>query len=110
MFVTVFLSTRDSIVSIGQNYLVYLDPTSNKLQFIPWDLDHSFGQFPLVGTQEQREKLNIHRPWRGDNRFLERVFKVEEFKKLYLARMEDFSKTIFTPERFHKQVDEISIA
>jgi spore coat protein H len=110
MAVTVWLSTLDSILMVGQNYLVYLDPSSNKFQFIPWDLDHSFGQFFLVGTQEQRERLDIHHPWRGDNHFLERMFKVEEFKKLYLARMEDFSKDVFKPERFHKQVDDIAAA
>ena len=33
------------------------------------------------------------------------MFKVEAFKKLYLAKLEEFSKTIFVPERFHEQVD-----
>src|SRR5205823_7494609 len=57
-----------------------------------------------------RENLSIHRPWRGENRFLDRVFKVESFKKLYLARLGEFNKTIFKPERFHQQVDEIAAA
>jgi spore coat protein CotH len=109
MAVTVWLSTLDSILSIGQNYYIYLDQ-AGKMQFMPWDLDHSFGQFPLIGTQEQREKLSIHRPWRGDNRFLERMFKVEAFKKLYLQHMETFSQGIFQPERFIKQVDQIANA
>src|SRR5207247_76155 len=61
-------------------------------------------------SQEQRENLSIHRPWRGENRFLDRVVKVESFKKLYLARLGEFNKTIFTPERFHQQVDEIAAA
>jgi hypothetical protein len=80
------------------------------MQFLPWDLDHSFGQFPLIGTPEQREKLSIHHPWRGDNKFLERMFKVEAFKKLYLQHMENFSQGIFQPERFIKQVDQIANA
>jgi spore coat protein H len=109
MAVTVWLSTLDSILSIGQNYYIYLDQ-SGKVQFLPWDLDHSFGQFFLVGTQEQREKLSINHPWRGDNKFLERMFKVESFKKVYLQHMEDFSKGIFQPERFIKQVDQIAAA
>jgi hypothetical protein len=109
MAVTVWLSTLDSILSIGQNYYIYLDQ-AGKMQFIPWDLDHSFGQFPLIGTQEQREKLSINRPWRGDNKFLERMFKVEAFKKLYLQHMETFSQGIFQPQRFIKQVDQIASA
>ncbi len=109
MAVTVWLSTLDSILAIGQNYYLYLDP-GGKFQFMPWDLDHSFGQFPLIGTQEQREKLSIQHPWRGENRFLERMFRVEDFKKLYLQRMDDFSKDVFQPERFIKQVDQIAAA
>ena len=108
MAVTVWLSTLDSILTIGQNYYVYLHPKTQQLQFMPWDLDHSFGQFGMMAGQEQRENLSIHKPWRGENRFLERVFKVQTFKKLYMARLDEFNKTIFKPERFQRQVDEIA--
>jgi len=108
MAVTVWLSTMDSILGPGQNYYIHLHPKTRMFQFMPWDLDHSFGQFGLMGSQEQRENLSIHRPWRGENQFLDRVFKVETFKKLYLARLDEFNKTIFKPERFHHQVDEIA--
>ena len=60
--------------------------------------------------QEQRDKLSIHHPWQGDKLFLERMFKLEAFKKLYLARMDEFSKTIFRPERLTQQVDEVAAA
>ena len=110
MAVTVWLSTLDSILSSGQNFYVYLHPKTHRFQFIPWDLDHSFGQFSLGFTQEQRDQLSIQRPWRGENRFLDRVFKVEAFKKLYLAKLEEFNRTIFQPERFAQQVDEIAAA
>ena len=108
MAVTVCLSTFDSLLDNGQNFYVYLHPKTDRFQFIPWDLDHSFGQFTMVGTQEQREQLSIKKPWPGENRFLDRVFKVEAFQKLYRARLEEFSKTLFKPERFAKQVDELA--
>ncbi len=110
MAVTVWLPTLDSILGPGQNYYLYLHPKTRRFQFFPWDLDHSFGQFPLIGSQEQRENLSIHKPWQGENQFLERVFKVEAFKKLYLAKLDEFSKGLFNPERFQKQVDEIASA
>ena len=110
MSATVWLSTLDSILMMGQNFYVYLHPQTHQLQFIPWDLDHSFGQFPMAGTQQEREELSVLKPWRGENRFLERVFKVEAFKKLYLDTMRQFSKTIFLPERFGQQVDELAKA
>jgi hypothetical protein len=36
------------------------------------------------------------------------MFKVEAFKKLYLARLNEFGKTIFRPERIAQQADEIA--
>jgi spore coat protein CotH len=110
MAVTTWLGTMDSILGLGQNFLVYLHPKTRQFQFMPWDLDHSFGQFTLTGSQEQRETLSIHHPWNGENRFLERVFKAEKFKQIYLARMREFQQTIFQPERFHRQVDELGLA
>jgi spore coat protein H len=110
MAVMVFLSDLDGILGPGQNFYLYLNAKSQKFSFIPWDQDHSFGQFGMRGTQEQRENLSIMKPWQGENSFLERVFKVEAFKKPYLAHMAEFSKSIFQPERFAKQVDELKAA
>lgn len=110
MAVTTWVATLDSILGLGQNFLVYLDSKTQKFQFIPWDLDHSFGQFGMMGSQEQREQLSINKPWHRDVRFLQRVYSVPAFKKLYLAKLDEFSKTIFRPERFSKQVDEIAAA
>jgi spore coat protein CotH len=108
--VEAWLSTMDSILAMGQNFYVYLHPGTQKFQFLPWDLDHSFGQFPMIGSQEDRENLSLMHPWRGDNRFLERVFKVEAFRKIYLARMNELAKTVLKPERIAQQVDEVAAA
>jgi len=52
--------------------------------------------------------LSIHHPWIESSRFLERLFKVDGFKKLYLARLTEFSTTLFKAERFHRQVDDLA--
>jgi hypothetical protein len=109
MAVMVYLSDLDGILGPGQNLYLHLHPKTGQFQFIPWDQDHSWGQFNRA-SQEQRDKLSIHRPWQGENFFLDRMFKVEAFTKLYLARLEEFSKTIFRPERLAQQVDEIAAA
>jgi hypothetical protein len=105
--VVVFLSDLDGLLGPGQNYYLYLDPRTQKFSFIAWDQDHSFGQF-FRGTQTAREQLSIHHPWSESSRFLERLFKVEAFKKLYLARLTEFSTTLFKPDRFHRQVDDVA--
>lgn len=104
--VTVWLTDLDGILGPGQNYYLFLHPQTKKFHFIAWDQDHSFGT--MRGSQEEREELSIQQPWIQENRFLERMFKVEAFKKLYLARMEEFSKSLFAPERFHAQVDALA--
>ena len=105
MAVTVWLSNYDSILDDGQNYYLYLDSAAQKFTFIPWDLDRAFGQFGIVPGNMQT--VDILHPWLGDNRFLQRMFKLDTFRKLYLADLAEFSKTIFRAERFIQQVDEI---
>jgi spore coat protein H len=108
--VMVYLSDMDGIFGPGQNLYVFLPPKDGKLRFVPWDQDHSFGQFPIRGTQEQRENLSIQKPWDGSKIFLERVFKVPAFQKAYLASLREFSQGLFRPERLSGQVDEIARA
>ena len=110
MAVTVYLSTLDSILGMGQNFVVHLDPKSDKFQFIPWDLDNSFGQSGMTGAQEEREQLSLMQPWQGENRFVARVFNVPVFQKIYRARLAEFSRTIFQPVRFTNQVDTVAAA
>lgn len=108
MSVTVWLSTLDSILSLGQNFYVYLATDPSKLKFLPWDLDHSFGQFPMRGSQVEREQLSLWHPWQGNNRLLERVFQVEAFRNLYRSHLEAFNGELFKPERFAEQVDALA--
>jgi hypothetical protein len=103
----VLLSNYDSILADGQNFYMYLDPRSNKFGFIPWDLDTAWGWFWL-GTKQEIERASIWRPWVGENRFLERVMAVEEFRRIYRAHLEDFLTRLFVPARLHRRVDEMA--
>ena len=108
MAVLVYLSDMDGILGPGQNFYLYLSPKTRKFSFIPWDQDHSFGQFPMNSSQDQRNNLSIHKPWIGRKRFLERCFAVRAFKELYLRKLDEFSRAVFQPARFAAQVDEIA--
>jgi spore coat protein H len=105
--VTVFLSNLDSILGLGDNHLVYLHPETQRFLFLPWDLDHAFGSYPLAGTAEDREQLSIWHPWTGTNRFLERVFSAAPFREAYVARLREFQQTLFMPDRIARQVAEL---
>jgi spore coat protein H len=108
MAITAWLCDFDGLLGPGQNHYVYLHPKTQKFMFLPWDQDQTFGQFPRFGDEVQRETLNIHKPWFGDKRFLDRVFKTESFKKTYLAKLQEFNETIFQPSPIHQQVDELA--
>lgn len=104
----VLLSNYDSFLANGQNFYVYLDPRSNKFGFIPWDMDLAWGSFFLLGTTDERARASIWHPWVGKNLLLERVMKVEEFRRLYRAKLEDFSERLFVVERLNQRVDELA--
>jgi hypothetical protein len=108
MAITTWLTDLDGILGPGQNYYLYLHPKTQKFLIIPWDQDQTFGQFPR-GTDEQRENLTIHKPWTGENRFLERLYQCESFKKAYVAILTDLNKTLLEPQRIHRQVDELAV-
>ena len=107
--VQVLLPNYDSILTTGQNFYMYLDPASNKFGFIPWDLDAAWGNF-WVGTKAEQQGASIWRPWVAENRFLERVMAVEEFRRIYRTHLEDFLARLYVPERLNQRIDAIAAA
>jgi len=103
----VLLPNYDGILSVGHNFYMYLDPRSNKFGFIPWDLDGAWGNI-WVASRAEQEQASIWHPWLGENRFLERVMAVEEFRRIYRARLEDFLSRLYVPDRLHRRIDEIA--
>src|SRR5690606_32032824 len=75
---TTLLASYDSILDNGQNFLPWHDPETDRFGFSPWDLDHSWGEFPHIGTPGSRVRASILHPWVGEKRFFERIFAVEE--------------------------------
>lgn len=106
----VLLANYDGILAQGQNYLVFHDPRANRFGFIPWDLDHSWGEFPFIGTADQRERSSIKRPWAGENRFLERLWAAPEFERRYRNELTRLLENLFTPDRLERQIDEFAAA
>ncbi len=105
--VLVWIANPDSLLQIGQNYYVYLHPSTNKLMFIPWDQDGSFGNFRMSGGSES---WAIYFPWSNTNPMVARIYGVEAFRNAYLARMAEFTRTLFVSERFADQIARIAPA
>ncbi len=104
----VLLSSYDGFLSNGQNYYIYLDPVSSQFGFISWDQDHAWGEFPFVGNPEMREQASFLQPSGYNNRFLERVLKVEAFQDIYRKRIESALATYFNPEQLFPKIDRLA--
>jgi hypothetical protein len=77
--VLVWIANPDSLLQQGQNYYVHLHPKTRLLAFVPWDQDHSFGQF-LWSSLQQQQQLDIFHPWTKPNRLLERLLALPGFR------------------------------
>jgi hypothetical protein len=102
--VLVWLANHDSLLQNGQNFYTYLHPDTNRMHFIAWDQDFSFGNGRTSGTG-----WSIYAAATA-NRFLRRVYDVEAFRTKYLARLAEFSDGLFVPDRFAQQVAQIGAA
>lgn len=102
------LSSYDGFLNNGQNFYMYLDPKTDRFGFMPWDLDRAWGEFPFLGSVQDKERASIERPWVADNRLLERLFAVPEFKQLYRRRLEEIFRDHFVPERLAARVDQLA--
>lgn len=104
----VLLSNYDGILMNGQNFILWLDPRTERFGFSPWDLDHSWGEFGQVGTREQRETASVRHPWVGRQRFLERLFAAPAFSERYLGELARLRRTLFVPERLDRRIDALA--
>ena len=104
----VLLSNLDGILFNGQNFLMTLAPETNVIGFAPWDLDHSWGEFFLTGTPEQRIHASIHKPWIGDNFFVEKLFAIPAFKERYLQEIQSQVDKHFLPEKLSADIDHLA--
>jgi hypothetical protein len=104
--VNVLLSNLDSFLGATQNHYIYLEPTSNKFQFLPWDMDHSFGVFPLTGTPESRRDLSIDHPGGTKHTLIERVLGLPRYKTAYHDYLDAYLEGIFAAEKLDQQISE----
>ena len=115
MAVVSWLANPDSLLQAGQNYYVHLHPTTKKMVFLPWDQDHSWGQFVPFVPAERQQQTDIMHPWTDrtgtpfdkqlQNNLLVRTFGLDAFRKQYVQEMVTLTRTLTQPTRIAAQVD-----
>lgn len=104
--VNVALANLDSYLAMGKNVYLYLNPSTGKLTWIPWDFDLSFGGHFLWGTPQQRINLSIDRS--SDERLLTRLLTIRELKDRYHVLLREFMDKHFQVATIERQIDELA--
>ncbi len=105
---TVALSTMDSFIGLGHNYLLYLDPKTDKFVVLPWDLDLSFGVFMMMGSSDALADLSIRQPQTGRNRLIERLLADARAYAAYQGHLKKLLDKGFTAEGMKKDLAAIN--
>ena len=92
--------------SSGTTTSLYLHPKTNKLHFIPWDLDRAFANFDIVRVPPaQQVDLSLTRPYLGTHRLTDRLLRPRRrWPRQYQKLLKDLAATAFDRERLLKRV------
>ena len=98
------LSNLDSFLSMGHNFYLYLNPATNKINFIPWDLNMAMGGFGMAGGGDQQTNLSIMHPHSGSSKLIEKILEIEEYKQKYRGYLQQLVKGAMNPTKLQAQI------
>jgi hypothetical protein len=101
------LATLDGFTGMGHNYYLYLSPATSKFHFFPWDLDLAFGGFFLFGSPEQQVDLSIEHPHVGDNKLIDRLLVMPDFKASYREHLRRLNEELFSSDKFAQEINAV---
>jgi len=103
--VNAYIANLDSFLMLGHNYYIYLDPTSNKFVFLPWDLDLSFAGFGMAGSSDKQMDLSLVHPYPGSNKLIERILAIPDHSAKYQKLLKVLAATSFDKENLLKDIE-----
>jgi hypothetical protein len=89
----------ESFLALGHNYTLYLDPKTNKFQFIPGDLEFSLANLLLFGSPDELMDLSVMKPYPGENKLPDRLLANPKIAAQYQKLLKELASTVFTRER-----------
>lgn len=105
---TVSVVSMDSFIGLTHNYFIYLDPKTNKFNFLPWDFDHSFGGFTMMGSADSLADLSIRQPYTNNNRLIARLLADDKTFAAYKGHLRKLMENGFTEAQTRKDVAAIN--
>jgi spore coat protein H len=107
---TAMLSNLDSVLTMGHNFYIYLNPLTNKLVFLPWDMDLSLAGFPMGGSPDQQMDLSLMHPYAGQNKLIDRLLAIPAVNEQYRKILKDLAATVFSKEKLLADIETIEKA
>lgn len=107
---TTFVVNSDSFFGLGHNYCLYLHPKTNRLHFIPWDLDRAFSNFPIFGSNSQQMNLSLTHPYPGKHRLTERLLAMPGVAERYRKLWKELSAGAFEKARLVERLEAAEVA
>lgn len=104
------LASLDGFLGLGHNYYLYLAPETNKFVFIPWDLDLAFGAFPVYGRPEQLLDLSIDHPHVGQNKLIDRLLAMPDWKATYREHLKHLSENVLVADELGAKLQAVEAA
>lgn len=98
------IANIDSFVGLGHNYYLYLDAKTNRFHFIPWDLDLTFANFPMMASAEQQIDWSIAKPYMGKNRLVERLLAIKDYDRAYRGHLATMTRTAFAKDAINDAI------
>lgn len=105
--VNAVLANLDSFLSMGHNFYLYLNPSTNKFIFLPWDLNMAFGGFGMAGGGEAQTDLSLMHPHSGQNKLIERLLEMEKPRETYRTYVRKLMDSSFKLDKLEKQISTI---
>ena len=113
---TIFSNT-DSYIGTGNDYLIYNDPSHDRFQIMPWDLNTTFGGYDWPGLRLGAQGLKRMDPFYSGGTRLRRplmtnIWAIPEWRERYLSHYRTMLDTWFewkkvepTIRKYHRLIE-----
>jgi spore coat protein H len=103
--VNALLVNMDSFLGGTHNYFLYLDPRDDRIRFIPWDMDRSFGSMGRGATN-----LSLRTPFSSDNPLIYWLLDDPAILTRYRAIVGEILRDVFNAPELTKLIDAVESA
>ncbi len=88
--ISILINNIDGIVN---NFHIFNNPETGKFEFIPWDLDNTFGGIITENT------LDLYADsYAGGSKLFKRLLNIPRFKKVYIEKFDYYMNNVFTED------------